>query len=144
MHRMLALLMATLVLAACGSSAPAEPSSPTLAADPPSNPDADTSSEEPAAELPPVAEGPSSLDVVRGVVVERVGNPDQLNLTLLQLMSVTLPDGEALVFHFEDTQVGTTLGCSGYAVVRPDESGQLAIPPAGISVTCGPPIPPEP
>jgi hypothetical protein len=84
----------------------------------------------------PEAPSASPLDPVREVVLPHATNGDLAGATLYQLMSIPVPGGESLVFHYEDEMGAAQLGCSGHALSLLTEDGS-AYELGGIAVNCG-------
>jgi hypothetical protein len=137
-------MMAAALLAGCaGEAAPAEvievptdvpEPAPTVADD---EPVGEESGEAAAADGPPEPEAPpaSPLDPVREVVEQGASDGELAGATLYQLMSIPVPGGESLVFHFEDELGAARMGCSGHALALLADEGRYEL--GGITVNCG-------
>ncbi|HEC21884.1 MAG TPA: hypothetical protein ENI95_03085 [Chloroflexi bacterium] len=138
---LLAALLA-FALAGCGGaetpSPTAEPT-PTSAPAPTEPPVEEPTPEEaePSPTAAPEEPPPAPIDAIRETVLTRASDPEVVSATLYQLMSVPVPGGESVVFHFEDALGAARVGCSGHAVVSQPEEG-TAYTVQGISVFCGP------
>jgi hypothetical protein len=84
----------------------------------------------------PEAPTASPFDPVRDVILPWASNGDLAGATLYQLMSIPVPGGESLVFHFEDEKGAAQLGCSGHALSLLTEDGS-AYELGGLAVNCG-------
>jgi cell division septation protein DedD len=141
-------VLAAVVLSACGGGAATQASAepvedratqgepaPTeeASAEPTVEPTAEPTAEQTAE---PVAPLPSASDAILEVLLTRASDAKVVAATLYQLMSIPVPGGESVVFHFEDALGAVNIGCTGHALLQLAEDG-AAYEVAGISASCG-------
>lgn len=102
-------------------------------------PTVEAPAEEPT-EAAVVEEAPSAapIDVLRETLIAHVANPELVGATLFQLMSDPVPNGESMVFHFENQVGETNVGCTGYARAQLQDDGSYAIVEETINISCRP------
>jgi hypothetical protein len=141
---LIALIGAAMVAGCAGETAPAEVSEvpadtpvppPTAVEDEAAVEESDETIAATDAPQEPEAAPTSPLDPVREVVEPRATNGELAGATLYQLMSIPVPGGESLVFHFEDELGAAQIGCSGHALALLADGGTYEL--GGIAVNCG-------
>ena len=60
---------------------------------------------------------PGGFDAVRDALLRQVASPDVVDATLYRFLGVPIQNGESIVFHYEDSFGGASIGCSGHAQV---------------------------
>lgn len=85
-------------------------------------------------EAPPAA----PIEVLREALAANVANPDLINATLFQLMSIPAANGESMVFHFENQVGETNIGCTGYALAKLQDDSSYALADETVNISCRP------
>ncbi len=129
-------LSIALTLSACGGG----DTTPTEEAAPPTVEEQVVEPEVPT-EAPPTTVAATPLppiEVLREALAANVANPDLINATLFQLMSIPAANGESMVFHFENQVGETNIGCTGYALAKLQDDGSYALADETVSISCRP------